>query len=332
MACAPLWTPHVKKWYSNAFLADFSDFTPVMDAMKKLRWIAETAAFLLISLPLALLPLRISLACGDLAGRLLYRIVASRRRTALENIAAALPWLSQQEGWKEGETTPEKIALAAFRSFGRSLAETFKLYYGFGSRLVERVEFRGMEHYEAAKNRGKGVAFITGHCGNWELMALSFGARYDKVAVVARRQDNRYLNAMIEATRNRYGNSVIYKGGAIRGMLGRFRKNEVAGILIDQAAARDEGCLAPFLGRPAWTTKMPSVIARKCGVALLPIFIHREGDRHVAEIHPEFRISDLPGEEGIADDTRRLNAFLDDYVTRYPTEWYWIHKRWKKRR
>lgn len=303
-----------------------------MDTMKKLRWIAETAAFLLISLPLALLPLKLSLAGGDLAGRLLYRLVGGRRRTALENIAAALPWLSQQEGWKEGETTPDKIARAVFRNFGRSLAEIFKLYYGLGSRLVERVEFRGTEHYEAAKRRGKGVAFIAGHCGNWELMALCFGVRYGSVAVVARRQDNRYLNAVIEAMRNRYGNSVVYKGGAIRGMLGRFRENEVVGILIDQAAARDEGSLAPFLGRPAWTTKMPSVIARKCGVTLLPIFMHREGDRHVVEIHPEFRLSELPGEEGIADDARRLNAVLDEYVIRHPTEWYWIHKRWKKRR
>ncbi len=48
---------------------------------------------------------------------------------------------------------------------------------------------------------------------------------------------------------------------------------------MDQAVIPDEGYVIDFLGRGAWTTKMPALIARKTGAAVLPAFIHRDGRR-----------------------------------------------------
>jgi KDO2-lipid IV(A) lauroyltransferase len=204
---------------------------------------------------------------------------------------------------------------------------------------------RGVAHYMKAKSKDKGVIFITGHCGNWELMALAFGVKVDNVSVVARTQNNPYLNRLVENIRAKYGNNVIYKKGALKGILSELKKNRGIGILMDQAVLKDEGYKIDFLGRPAWTTKVPALMARKTDAAVIPIFINREGDKHVINIYPEVALSTnedadsgspksrktfLGGDKAIIEDTRRFSGFIEDYIKEHPTEWLWIHKRWKR--
>jgi len=296
--------------------------------LKRLRWQVETALFLGISFIVARLPDRSALEAGKWLGRLCYLLLKRRREIARDNIRAALPFLERQAGWLP-VSAPE-LARATFENLGRSLVEDCKIYHGRGRHIIDRVQFRGIEHYREAVARGKGVAFITGHCGNWELLALSFGARFQQLSVVARRQENRHLNGVLEEIRGGFGNAVIYRGGAIRAMLSAFKKGEIVGLLIDQAVHPSDGVAVDFLGRPAWSTRIPALLARKCGVPRLPVFIHREGECQVVTIHPEIPFCE--GDEGSPDerDMAQLNCVIEAYVVAHPTEWYWIHKRWKR--
>lgn len=296
--------------------------------LKKIRWYLETAFFLAVSFAVALLPNGVALAAGRGLGRVAFALIKGRRKVAIANIAASLPFLERQPGWPGG--TPEELARQTFENLGCCIVEVCKLYRGKGRDLIEAVEFRGLEHYEAALAKGKGIAFITAHCGNWELLALAFGVRYHEISVVARRQDNPYLNGMIERIRKRYGNGVIYKEGALRSMLGALKKQEIVGLLIDQAVSPDAGVLVEFLGRPAWAIRFPAVIGRKSGAPLVPGFIHREGNRQIVTIYPEFRLSDHEDpEQAAAEDAKGLSAYIERYVIEHPTQWYWVHKRWK---
>jgi Kdo2-lipid IVA lauroyltransferase/acyltransferase len=299
--------------------------------VKKLYWTLECAVFILLSLPFALLPRPLALRAGGGVGLLMFHLIGRRRRTAIEGILPSLPLLNYDTAGKSSEEAAREIARATFVNFGKSLVESWKLYYRLGQSIIDSVEIRGLEHYEAAKAKGKGVIFVTGHCGNWELMALSFGVLQDPLSVVARRQKNPVLNGVVERMRTKYGNGIIYKEGAVRQMMSLLRKRGVVGILIDQAAMPEEGYLIDFLGRKAWTTKMPALLARKTRVPVLPGFIHREGDRHVFEIHPEVELStEESGDEGLVEDTRKLTGYVEEYARRYPTEWYWLHRRWKR--
>lgn len=294
----------------------------------KLRWYLETAFFLVISSTAALLPAATALSLGRWIGRAGFALSGRRRRIAIENIQASLPFLERQPGWQGGSA--RELARGVFENLGCCVLEVCQIYGGRGQELIDAVEFRGVEHFDQAFAKGKGVAFITAHSGNWELLALAFGVRRHELSVVARRQDNPYLNAMIERIRKRYGNGVIYKEGALRSMFSAFRKKEIVGILVDQAARPDNGILTDFLGRPAWSILMPAVIARKSGTPLLPAFIHREGNKSIITIHPEYRVSEHPDPEvAAAEDTRGLTRCIEEYVIAHPTQWYWVHKRWK---
>ena len=300
-----------------------------LDVLKEIRWHLESALFYTISYAVALLPQRVALHAGRWLGLALFCLLKKRRRIAIDNISQALPFLERQPGWTGG--SPRSIALETFKNLGRSIAEICKIYHGRGRDIIDAVEFRGLEHYRQALAKGKGVAVITAHCGNWELLALSFGARYHHVSSVARRQNNPQLNQVTEQFRKAFGNGIFYRDGALRVMLAAFKRNEVIGLLIDQAADPSEGILVDFLGRPAWTVRVPALIARRSGAALLPVFIHREGGTHIATMHPEYLPSKAQDPEVCAaEDAAGLTRYIEDYVIQHPTQWYWIHKRWKR--
>jgi KDO2-lipid IV(A) lauroyltransferase len=361
--------------------------------IKNLINIIEAGSFILLSLLIALLPHRLALKTGEILGLLVFYAWGSRRKIAIENIENSEVTEHSSRNSRSVLSARQKseariVAKETFKNLGKSFVEVIKIYYGFGKGIIDNIEIRGVENYHSAKSKNKGVIFITGHCGNWELMALTFGFRIGNVSSVAREQNNPYLNRLVEKTRVKYGNKIIYKKGALKSMLSELKNNKMVGILMDQAAAKDDGVVIDFLGRPAWTTKMPAVIARKTGAPVLPIFINRTRVSHIINIYPEVNLSTdatnislrltkgdenvIPAEAGIQkakeldsrlhgndkldvfsyqdidsdspkshktfenkdkaiiEDTKRFSEFIENYIKEHPTEWLWIHKRWKR--
>lgn len=299
--------------------------------MRKIVWLVQAALFYLGTWLVAWMPERLASQLGGLVGLAMYRQLRRRRQIAEQNITASLAYMRQQPEWCCELSGAPAIAKEAFRSIGRSLTESCRLYHGRGEGVIARIEVRGREHYEAARAQGKGLIFLTGHCGNWELAALGFSALFNvPMAVVARRQNNPYLNRMVERMRTGYHNSIIYKDNALRTMLSVIRKNGVVGLLVDQAVVPAEGCLVSFLGRPAWASRAPVVLARKTGVPVLPSFIHREDDRHVIEFEPALDFSHGSDEDALQADVQRYSSAIERCIVRYPTDWYWVHRRWKR--
>lgn len=299
--------------------------------MTKLVWWGQAALFYLFTWCAALLPAAWSDYLGRGFGLLMRRLLPSRRKIAVENIRLALPYMTASPLWAHHTADPEDIVRQVFINIGRSLMETCRLYHGRADALIDSIEIRGMEHYQDALSRGKGVVFLTGHCGNWELVALAFSRRFRApMSVVARRQNNPYLNAMVEKMRLQYDNLVIYKDNAMRSMMAVIRKNGAIGLLVDQAVFAGEGARIPFLGRMALASKGPVILARKTGAAILPSFIHREGKRHVLTFHPVCDFDGDSSEAGMAGNVKQYSEYIEQYIVAHPTDWYWIHRRWKR--
>ena len=263
---------------------------------------------------------------GEILGLLLFFLWGSRRRIAVENLRNAVA-----SGSILLADTVETVIRDDFRNLGKSFIEVIRIYYGSGKKILESVDIEGVENLHEAQSRGRGVLLLTGHCGNWELLALITGMGLSHGAVVARQMNNPYLNSLLEKVRRRYGNSVIYKRGALKSIVRTFKNNGCVGILIDQAVVPDEGYVIDFLGRGAWTTKMPALIARKTGAAAVPAFIHRTDKGHTIKIYPEVELSHRSDiEEAVREDTMRFSGFVEDYIREHPSEWLWIHRRWKR--
>lgn len=294
--------------------------------MRRIRWVFETLAVLVLALPFAALPMALALKAGELMGFVVYVLWGSRRKIAVGNVEKAV-----EAGGLKIDVSSSQIVRKSFINLGRSLAEIIKIYFGLGGQIIDSIELVGFDNYLRAKEKGKGILFITGHCGNWELTALGFGARVVPLAVIARAQNNPYLNRLVERTRSRFGNRIIYKDGALRTIVSVLRNDGVVGILMDQAVLPEEGYIVDFLGRGAWTMKIPALIARKMKASVIPAFIHREGSRLIGTIYPEVVLSQEKDEEkAIIEDTKKFSSYIENYIREHPTEWLWIHRRWKR--
>ena len=290
--------------------------------MKKALWLFEAGLFIIFSMPLAILPFKVSIKAGEMLGLLLFYIWGSRRRIAIENI---------EKSAVSFQLSAVSIARETFKNLGRSFTEIVKIYYGFGKGIIDSVEIAGIENFNKAKAKGKGILFLTGHCGNWELLGTAVAANLADIAIVARPINNPYINKFIVNGRQRHGNSIIAKQGALKVIIKRLREGGCVGILMDQSVLSDEGYVIDFLGRGAWTTKMPALIARKTGAAVLPVFIHRTDRGHSLKIYPEVELSNMDDKEKAAlEDTKKFSGFIEDYIEENPTEWLWIHRRWKR--
>ena len=294
--------------------------------MKRLLWLLEAVIVIVLSFPLAVLPYKCALKAGGFLGLLFFYAWSDRRRIAIANIEKSV-----RSGALAVSGPAEKIARESFVNLGKSFAELMKVYFGFGNGLIRNIVIRGSENYSEAAAKGRGVIVITGHCGNWELAALTLGVKVAPISGVVRPQNNPYLNRMVEKIRARYVNGFIYKKGALKSILTCLKKEGMVGILIDQAVIRDEGFIINFLGRGAWTTKMPALIAKKTGAPVIPVFMSREGAGHVMTIYPEVALNrEEKSESALKEDTQRLSSYVDEYIKEHPTEWLWIHRRWKR--
>src|SRR4030043_1261838 len=294
--------------------------------MKKAVWLIEAGLFIILSIPVAILPLKLSIKAGQILGLVVFYLWGSRRRIAIENLKNTIS--------SKPITTAEpaeKVIRDNFRNLGKSFAEVIKIYYGFGKKIIDSFDMEGTENFKQAKSKGKGVLFLTGHCGNWELMSIAASVKLSNIAIVARPINNPYINKFVESIRQKYGNSVIYKQKALKPIIQALKNNDSVGILMDQAVIHGEGYVIDFLGRGAWTTKMPALIARKTGASVLPAFIHRTDGRHKIKIYPQVELSgDNDKENAIKEDTKKFSRYIEEYIKEHPAEWLWIHRRWKR--
>jgi len=273
-----------------------------------------------LTIPFKILPEGLAIKLGESFGLLLYFFWHSRRKIALkalEETSKIIPLNTTLENFQ--------LVREIFKNLGRYFAELLRLYWG-DEGIFKKIRFKGLENFYKAKEEGRGIIFITGHCGNWELMAIAFGKLIEPIGVVARPLNSKVINRFIEDIRTKYGNHVIYKKGAVKEILRDLKGNRAVGILMDQSVLKEEGVVIDFLGRPAWTSRMPALIAKKTGAAILPAFIKKEGEYHVVEIGEEI---ELTGKE--SEDTKRLSSSIEDYIIANPSEWLWIHRRWKRR-
>ncbi len=289
-------------------------------------WFLQCFFVVIATLPIAVLPYRSAVKLGGYLGELLFLCWGSRRKIAIENLKAAVSRKALTIN-----ASPEDIIKENFRNLGRSFAEVVKIYYGLGDHIIRDVKIRGVENFVRASRQGRGTLLITGHCGNWELNALAGAANVTKMHIVARPVDNPYLNRLIERTRRKYGNRVIYKKGALKKILFALSRNEVVAILMDQSVVSSEGVIADFLGKKDYTMKTPAIIAMKTGSAVLPAFIRRSEDGHIIEIGEELDLDRSDGgEKTVYANTIKMSQRIEEYIRLYPEEWLWMHRRWKR--
>lgn len=249
--------------------------------------------------------------------RLLDLVAGKMRQSGEKNLRMAMP-----------ELDAARTVDGVYEGLGRML------YYfsRFGTRnranIGEWIEYEGFEHYVAAKAGGKGVLFATGHLGNWELSAFAHALMTEPMNVVVRPLDNPVLDGIVKSYRMGSGNRILDKQDFLRGILRALGNNEPVGILIDQNTLPENGTFVDFFGMAACTGTTFAKLAHKTGAAVIPGYAmwNQQKGKYVLRFDPVFAMTG-----NVSEDTARLAKHFEGVIRREPTQWLWLHRRWKTR-
>jgi KDO2-lipid IV(A) lauroyltransferase len=196
--------------------------------------------------------------------------------------------------------------------------------------MRRRIEFAGREHAESAYAQGKGVLFVTGHFGFWEIHAIGHGLELKPIGVLARALDNPYLNSLLEQVRGKTGNFVIYRHGAVRKVLRALGAGQGVAMLIDQHMHSPDAIWVNFFERPAATTSTLAALALRTEAPVIPVFaLPLPGGRYKFVYEAPVEPPSGEGPEAVREFTQRCTDVLEMYVRRHPELWLWMHRRWR---
>jgi len=272
------------------------------------------------------MPRSLAHRAARIVSRLGFPLANRQRNAGLKNIAMAMPTLSPPER--------EAILRACFDNLGRLLVEFSHFPELTPSNISKYVVYDGYENFAEGVRRGKGVIFLTGHFGAWELSSFAHSIYGHPMKFVVRDIDNPRVERLISSYRTRGGNAPVSRRNASRDILKALRNNETIGILMDQNTVREEGVFADFFGIPAATTPAVATFALRTGAAVIPGFLIWDEalQKHRLRFDPPLELIQTGDRASdIIENTKMFNQVLESYVRKNPDQWLWIHRRWKTR-
>ena len=279
-------------------------------------WLADRALRGLISTVLKLpYEQRVSMM-GATLRRALGPLVGYRKR-AEENLQLIYPDMTADKR--------RALAEACCDNFGRTLIENYA-WSEFGQRLVDtNPTGAGVAAREEAARTKRPVIFVTAHFGNHEAPRQVLTRLGHVIGGLYRPMQNPYFNAHYAKTMTSWGGPVFAQGR--RGTMGfaRHLKSGGMGTLLFDVSAK--GIAIPFLGHNASTSTSAADIALKIDALVIPYFGIRQPDGLSFEVAVEKPIRHDTPRAMMAAMTQRLEA----QIARHPEQWFWIHRRWKKR-
>ncbi len=273
-----------------------------------------------------LLPRGAARAVGAGIGALAWRVLGRLRGVGLRNLEMAFPDKTAAER--------EAILRGVFRSLGWQMGEFCKMRGYTAETASKFIRYDGLEHYLAARAKGKGVLVLTGHLGAWELSSFYHSLMGYPMSLVIRRLDNPLVDEFVNRIRCLHGNRVIHKDDFARGLLTSMHRGETVGILMDTNMTPPQGVFVPYFGVEACTASGLARVALHSGAAVLPGFLVWEAkeQKYVLRFGEELDLR-RTGEmaRDIVENTALFTATIEAYVRRYPEQWLWVHRRWKTR-
>ena len=285
---------------------------------------AEYAALRGVVSALSALPWSAAVRIGESLGALGYRPLGIRRRVVERQIAAAFPELD--------ETSVRALALKSFRHLGRSGIETALLpALGRDGLLRLAASSEGWDLMESAMAKGRGVILVTGHFGNWELAGAFVAARGVPMDAIARSMANPLFDEYLNRTREEVGMTVVRDSEAVRRTPRSLRAGRAVAFVADQGVLGLASTFVPFFGMPAKTPRGAAVFALRFEVPVLFVTAVRRPDGlyHVGVEPVEVeRTGDR--ERDVDAIVLRYTQILESWVRRYPEQYFWQHRRWKR--
>jgi len=288
-------------------------------------WLEYAAVWLLLK-KLGFLPRSLARAVAAAMARILYDLSPRLRKTAEANLRIAFP------EWSESQRNA--VIHAMVRNLGWMAAEFARFPKYSKANIEQLVVLDGNENFLEGQRRAKGVLFLTGHIGAWELSSFAHAVYGYPLHYMARPLDNKRIDDLVNGYRCLSGNRPIFKNESARVMLKVLKDAGTVGILADQNTMPEEAVFVDFFGAQASTSTGIARVALHTDAAVVPGYAVWDASIQKYRLRFEppvelIRTGDT--ERDVLENTQKFTKVIEDIIRKYPEQWVWVHGRWNTR-
>ena len=258
---------------------------------------------------------------GKFLGNLLVIISKQRKLITLNNLKNAFP--DKSDDWIYGKMK------STYHNLAITFLELIIMDKLSDNKLDDLVKFKNIQEIIDIYNRKNGLILMSGHFGNWELMAYSVG-HFTKIPVQIIVKKQKIADEFYNQKRTSRNNKVVEMAGSAREVIKTLTNKDTIALLADQNATIDKDIFIEFFGRKVPTYKAPAELALRFKVPIIFGVAIRNDDGTYFIDHSEIKHNDLTySREGVEELTKRHVKLLENFIRKYPELWAWQHKRWK---
>ncbi len=226
----------------------------------------------------------------------------------------------------------DNIIKFMWKNYANVLVEYLYLHkYRFNEFSSPQVKISGKKVLEDLVKSKRPAVFISGHFGNFELMAMELEKNKLNLGAIYRPLNNIFLNPFMVYLRKKYICKYQIKKGkrGTREVIDLMKRNFSIALMVDQRLGESERF--PFFKKPAHTTTLPAQLAIKFNCDIIPVYLKRNDDNTFdLEIQNPLIIKKTNNHE---EDKKRItiemNKVIEKMILKNPKQWIWTHNRWK---
>jgi Kdo2-lipid IVA lauroyltransferase/acyltransferase len=289
------------------------------------QWCEYAAVWAILKM-LGALPCGLARGLAAAVASAMYGMLPKLRRTAEFNLRLAFP------EWDDARR--REVIRGMVRNLGWMAAEFARFPRYTRENIGEALILDGHENFLNGQRRGKGVLYLTGHIGAWELSSFAHALYGFPLHYMARPLDNERVDKLVNRYRCLSGNQPIFKNESARALLKILKDAGTVGILADQNTMPEEGVFVDFFGKSACTTTGIARVALHTDAAVVPGYAYWDASigKYRLWFEPAVELVRTGNtERDIFVNTQRFAKVIEEIIRKHPEQWVWVHARWKTR-
>jgi KDO2-lipid IV(A) lauroyltransferase len=245
-------------------------------------------------------------------------LLYNRQKLMLKNFKSVFYQMSSKD-------VVEKINNVWF-NIGWTFLISIKYLYN-PKKIVEKIILN--KNFIQQKLSGNTI-IVTAHIGNWELLAQRLVLEGYKIAAIVRPLRNKFVELQVKKLRESLGGKVFY-AHQLNEIMKWLKSGGIVYLLPDQHIV--EGSVqVDFLGKKAFTTPVVTLLNKRLGSKILPMFCIKINNHYkvfIEDYYNPFYTENL--RKDLEYNTLQINKIIEKYIYKYPDQWMWFHRRWKEK-
>jgi len=269
------------------------------------------------------IPVKLSYFIAERIADIYYLFAFQDQKEVAKNLRVIFPERKEKE--------LRRIRTGLFRNFAKYLVDFFRFEKISQDYIQKKVQVENIAYLKEALSANKGVINVTAHLGNWELGGIAVALMGYPIFGVALPHQDKQVDEFFNRQREIKGLKVIPLSQAVSRSLSLLKENKIVALVADRDFTQQGICI-DFFNKPTIFPSGPAIFSLRTKAPILPVFlIRKKQDYFVLKFEkPIYPLEGKDMNDNIRDIIYCYKTIFEEYIKKYPQQWYMFRKFWKE--